>query len=45
MSKEHAMATRDRLDGIEPSSNAGGRPQALKPEHIAVLHDIVAERA
>ena len=39
------MATRDPLDGAEPSSNAGGRPPALKPEHIAVLHDIVAERA
>lgn len=39
------MATRDRLDGIEPLSNAGGRPPALKPEHIVVLHDIVAECA
>ena len=39
------MATRDPLDGTEPSSNAGGRPPALKPEHIAVLHDIVTERA
>jgi transposase len=45
MWKEHVMATKDPLDGIEPSSNAGGRPPALKPEHIAVLHDIVAERA
>lgn len=39
------MATRDPLDGTEPLSNVGGRPPALKPEHIAVLHDIVAERA
>lgn len=39
------MAMRDSLDGIEPSSNAGGRPPALKPEHIAVLNDIVTERA
>ena len=39
------MATRDPLDGAEPSSNVGGRPPALKPEHIAVLHDIVTERA
>ena len=39
------MATRDPLDGTEPSSNVGGRPPALKPEHIAVLHEIVTERA
>lgn len=39
------MATKHPLDGTEPSSNAGGRPPALKPEHIAVLHDIVMERA
>jgi len=39
------MATRDPLDGPEPSSNVGGRPPTLKPEHIAVLHDIVKERA
>jgi len=39
------MATRDPLDGNKPSSNVGGRPPALKPEHIAVLHDIVTERA
>jgi hypothetical protein len=43
--KEHAMATRDPLDGTEPSSKVGGRPPAFKPEHIAVLHDIVTERA
>lgn len=39
------MATRAPLDGTEPSSNAGGRRPTLKPEHIAVLHDIVTERA
>lgn len=39
------MATRDPLDGTEPSSNVGGRPPALISEHIAVLHDIVKERA
>jgi len=27
----------------QPSGNIGGRPPALKPEHIAVLHDIVTE--
>lgn len=39
------MVTTHPLDGTEPSSSAGGRPPALKPEHIAVLHDIVMERA
>ena len=39
------MATTDPLDGTEPSSNAGGRPPVLKPEHIAILHDIVTEHA
>ncbi|WP_425254411.1 helix-turn-helix domain-containing protein [Janthinobacterium sp. NFX145] len=39
------MATKYPLNGTEPSSRAGGRPPALKPEHIAVLHDIVMERA
>lgn len=39
------MATKYPLGGTEPSSRAGGRPPALKPEHIAVLHDIVMERA
>jgi hypothetical protein len=39
------MATRDLLDGTKPSSSAGVRPPALKPEHIAVLHDIVTEQA
>lgn len=37
------MATRYLLGDAEPSSNVGGRPPALKPEHIAVLHDIVTE--
>jgi putative transposase len=39
------MATKDPLEGTEPSSKVGGRPPALKPEHIAVLRDIVTERA
>lgn len=39
------MATKHPLDGTEPSSGVGGRPPALKPEHIAILHDIVTERA
>jgi putative transposase len=39
------MATKHPLDGTEPSSNVGGRPPALKPEHISVLHDIVMECA
>lgn len=39
------MATAHPLDGTEPSSSAGGRPPALKPEHIAILRDIVMERA
>lgn len=39
------MATKRPLDRTKPSSNVGGRPPALKPEHIAVLHDIVTERA
>jgi transposase len=29
----------------KPPANLGGRPPALKPEHLAALHDIVAERA
>jgi transposase len=45
MLKEHAMATKHPLDGSEPPVNIGGRPPALKPEHIAVLHEIVKERA
>lgn len=39
------MATTHPLDGTEPSSSAGGRPPALTPEHIAILHNIVMERA
>ena len=39
------MATRYSLGSAAPSSIAGGRPPALKPEHIAVLHEILAERA
>jgi putative transposase len=39
------MATKYSLDGSESPVNIGGRPPALKPEHIAVLHDIVTERA
>jgi transposase len=39
------MATTHLLDDAQPPVNLGGRPPALKPEHIAVLHDIVTERA
>jgi len=39
------MATKHPLDGVGSSNNVGGRPPALKPEHIAVLHDIVKQRA
>jgi putative transposase len=39
------MATKRSLDGSGTSVHAGGRPPALKPEHIALLHDFVAERA
>ena len=39
------MATKHPLDGTEPSSNTGGRPPVLKPEHIVILHDIVTEHA
>ncbi|MGZ4925172.1 MAG: hypothetical protein ACXV4B_01805 [Halobacteriota archaeon] len=39
------MATRDPLDGTALSNNVGGRPPALKSEHIAVLHDVLTERA
>lgn len=38
------MATKGLPDS-QPQPNLGGRPPALKPEHIAALHDIVAERA
>ncbi len=43
--KEHALATKCSLDGSAPSVHPSGRSPALKPEHIAVLHDIVKERA
>ena len=36
---------RDVHSGTEPLSNPGGSPAALKPERIAVLHDIVTQRA
>ncbi|WP_400189952.1 helix-turn-helix domain-containing protein [Massilia orientalis] len=39
------MAVKYSLDGSEPLSYAGGRPPALQPQHIAVLRDIVTERA
>jgi len=45
MWKEHAMATRDPPDDTERSGSVGSRPPVLKPEHIAILHDIVTERA
>lgn len=38
------MATKHPPDS-QPSASHGGRPPALKPEHIAALHDIVTERA
>lgn len=38
------MATK-HLPDAQPLANLGGRPPALKPGHIAVLHDIVAECA
>jgi putative transposase len=38
------MATKDRSDSRRPA-NLGGRPSALNAEHIAALHDIVAEHA
>jgi len=34
-----------RPPNSQPLVNLGGRPPALKPEHIAVLRDIVTERA
>jgi putative transposase len=43
--KEHAMATKLPLDGSQSQVHAGGRPPALKPVHIAILLDIVKERA
>jgi putative transposase len=44
MWKDHAMATKYSPD-VHTSCNRGGRPPALKPEHIKVVHDIVTERA
>lgn len=38
------MVTKHPPDS-QPLANLGGRPPALKPEHLAALHDIVAERA
>jgi hypothetical protein len=38
------MATKYPSDS-QPLVNLGGRPPALKPEHIVVMRDIVAERA
>lgn len=38
------MATNQRFQP-QQSANASGRPSALKPEHIAALHEIVAEHA
>ena len=37
------MVTRHSPDS-QPLANLGGRPLALKPKHLAALHDIVAER-
>jgi len=39
------METDNPIEDSQPSVNVGGRPPALKPEHIAVLLDIVTERA
>lgn len=39
------MAPKHQLDDAESSSRAGGRPSALTPEHIAVLHDIAISAA
>ncbi len=38
------MASKQRSEP-RPPANPGGRPPALKPEHIAALHEIVAEHA
>ncbi len=38
------MASKQRSES-QPLANLGGRPSALKLEHIAALHDIVAEHA
>lgn len=38
------MAAKHYSDS-QPPTNSGGRPSALKPEHIAALHDIISEHA
>jgi transposase len=38
------MAT-DRSQNTQSIAHPGGRPPALKPEHLVALHDIVTERA
>jgi transposase len=38
------MATKQRSEP-QPAANPGGRPSALKTEHIAALHEIVTEHA
>lgn len=38
------MATKQRSEP-RPAASSGGGPSALKPEHIAALHDIVSEHA
>jgi len=38
------MVSKQRSES-QPQANLGGRPSALKPEHIAALHEIVAEHA
>lgn len=38
------MATKARSDS-QPPAHLGGRPSALNSEHIAALHDIMAEHA
>jgi putative transposase len=32
-------------EDAQPLANLGGRPPALKSQHLSALHDIVAERA
>jgi transposase len=44
MWEEHVMARKNVSDS-QPPARLGGRPPALKPEHIAVLREIVTERA
>lgn len=42
--EEHAMAMKRSLYGSAPPVHPGSRPPALKPEHIAILRDIVTDR-